>query len=69
MPEFFELIGQVFLIVCIGSILEFFIDQTQKPFISKLLNIACYAASFYLVIKFVFDNLIQEVLNVFKFTF
>ena len=68
MPEFLELIGQIFLIVCIGSILEFFIDQAQKPFLSKLVNIASYAASFYLVLRFVFDHLIKEVLDVMKFT-
>ena len=69
MSPFFTLIGQLFLITCIQSILEMFIDQTQKPYLAKVLSIACYAGALYLLLQFVFDNVMPELYSLFSFAF
>jgi len=67
MNEFLALIGQIFLITCIQSILEMFIDPNERPYLSKVLSIACYAGGLYLVLQFVFTHLISEMFSLFRF--
>lgn len=67
--EFLALIGQLFLIVCLQSVLELFIDATNKPHLVKLLSIACYAGSLYLLLQFVFNNLMPEMFSIFRMVF
>lgn len=64
------LIGQIFLIVCLQGVLEMFISQTKSPdYLKNMLSIAAYAGSFYLVLRFVFDNLVKEIFEVFRVVF
>jgi len=67
MNDFLALIGQIFLITCIQSVLEMFIDSAERPYLSKVLNIACYAGGLYLVLQFVFNNLITEMFSLIRF--
>jgi len=69
MKELISLIGQLFLIVCIQYIIEMFIDKTTKPYLVNALNIACFAGAFFLVIQFVFDNILKEIFTIFNITF
>jgi len=67
MTEFMALIGQIFLITCLQSVLEMFITPGERPYLSKILAIACYAGALYLVLQFVFQNLVPEMLRLFRF--
>ena len=67
MNAFLVLIGQLFLIVCIQSVLEMFF--ASREYLKTILTIAAYAASLYLLLRFVFDNLISEMFTLFTTTF
>ena len=69
MEEFLMLIGQLFLITCIQSVLDMFIDKDARPYLSRILSIACYAGSLYILLKFVFDHLLKEMFTLFTNTF
>ncbi len=69
MERFITLAGQILLIVCLQGVLDIFIKEIDRPYLSKLVTVAGYAASFYLVIRFVFDNLVTEIFQVFRMTF
>lgn len=69
MNEFLALIGQLFLIVCLQSVLELFIDATNKPYLTKILSIACYAGALYILLQFVFNNLVPEMFGIFRMVF
>ena len=66
MNELLALIGQIFLITCIQSVLEMFIDPEKRPYLLRILSIACYAGGLYLVLQFVFDHLISEMMTLFR---
>ena len=67
MDELLALLGQIFLITCVQSILEVLIDPGERPYLSKILNVACYAGGLYLVLQFVFQNLMGELMTLFRF--
>ena len=67
MDQLLALIGQIFIITCVQSILEMFIDPGERPYLSKILSIACYAGGLYLVLQFVFDNVVSELFTLFRF--
>lgn len=69
MNEFLVLVGQILLIVCLQSVVELFIDATSKPYLIKILSIACYVGSLYLLLRFVFDNLMPEIFNIVRMAF
>lgn len=69
MNDFLFLIGQIFLITCVQTIFEMFIDQKQKPYLGQVLNIACYAGALYLLLQFVFNNVVSEMYTLFRFAF
>ncbi len=69
MKEFMVLIGQIFLISCIQTITEIFVDPGSKPYQARVLNIACFAGSLYLLLQFVFNHLMKELVTVIKFPF
>ena len=59
--EFMTLIGEIFLIVCIQSVIEVFVDLEKRPYMAKIVNFACYAGALYLLLQFVFNFLLREV--------
>jgi len=67
MDKLLALIGQIFLITCIQSVLEMFIDPDKRPYLLRVLSIACYAGGLYLVLQFVFQNLVPEMFRLFRF--
>jgi len=67
MDDLLALIGQIFIITCVQSILEVLIDAGERPQLSKILNVACYAGGLYLVLQFVFKNLMSELFTLFRF--
>lgn len=69
MDVFLSLIGQLLLITCVQMFAEMFIDADKRPYLSKIANVACYAAGVYFVVQFVFETMMQEVLSVFKSVF
>jgi len=61
MTEFLSLIGQILIITCVQMFSEMFIDPDKRPYLSRVVNIACYAMAVYVVIQFLFDRLMREV--------
>lgn len=69
MNEFLTIIGQIFLIACIQSVIEVFIDPDKRPYMSKIANFACYAGALYILLQFVFNFLLSELFSIVRFTF
>ena len=69
MDEFLALISQILLITCVQMFAEMFIDADKRPHISKIVNVACYAVGVYIVVQFVFEFMMQEVISVFNSVF
>lgn len=63
------LIGQVAIIACLELIINMFLDPEKKTGQTRILNVACYAVSLYLVLQFIFDNVLNEVASVMSFAF
>jgi hypothetical protein len=61
------LIGQLFIIVVLQSFIEMFIDD-KKP-LKTILSIACYVGALYLLLQFVFSNLLPEMQTLMQFAF
>ena len=61
MREFMVLMGQLFLIVCIQSIMEAFAGGKKNSFTQRILSIACYLGSFYIILQFTFDHLLRDI--------
>lgn len=69
MQPFFVLIGEIFLISCINSILEIFIDTKKNELMGKIINVACYIGSLYLLVDFIFNNIIRDISTLISFPF
>jgi len=69
MDEFWALLGQIFSVVIIQSILDMMIDKDKRPYLSSILSIACYVVCLYLLVQFVFNNIIGEIYNLFTQAF
>lgn len=69
MKELMVLIGQIFLISCIQTITEMFVDPNQKPYQAKILSIACFCGSMYLLLQFMYTYLFKQLVSVFNFVF
>ncbi|MCL2674569.1 MAG: hypothetical protein FWE92_04480 [Defluviitaleaceae bacterium] len=68
MREFMILIGQIFLISCIQSIIEMFVDLSGKP-LQKILHIACFMGGLYLLLQFMFTHLFPEITQIVRVYF
>ena len=64
MREFMVLIGQIFLISLIQTIVEVFLKSDNRDFQIKIINVACIMGSLYLVLQFVFTYIIRELTNI-----
>lgn len=65
MQPFLVMIGQIFLITCIQSIIEIYISDKKNIYMSKIVTIACYLGSLYIVIQFTYQYLFKELSNLF----
>jgi hypothetical protein len=64
MDEFFTLIGQILIITCVQMFAEMFIDADKRPYLSKLTNMACYAAGIFFIMEFLFETVMREVVTI-----
>ena len=69
MREFTVLIGQLFFIALMQTVLELFIDPEERPKHVQILNIACIIGSLYLLLQFVFEYLMGELSTFVTFPF
>ena len=69
MREFTVLIGQLFFIALMQTVLELFIDPRERPKHVQILNIACIIGSLYLLLQFVFEYLMGELFTFVTFPF
>ena len=69
MNDVIALFGSLFIIVMIQIIIDMFLDDSKRPFLSKMLGAACYAAALFVVLKFILDNLLPQIYNVFNISF
>jgi len=69
MREFMVLIGQIFLISLIQTILEVFLKTENRDYQVKIINIACIMGSLYLVLQFVFTYVLRELSTIVRMPF
>lgn len=69
MGEFTLLIGQLFFIALMQTVLELFIDPKERPKHVQILNIACIMGSLYLLLQFAFNYLLGELTTFITFPF
>jgi hypothetical protein len=67
LSSFLALIGQLFIIVVLQSFIEMFLSD--KKHFSTILSIACYVGALYLLLQFVFSNLLPEMQTLMQFAF
>jgi len=67
MKEFILLIGQIFFISCLQTLIEVFLNIHDKSYQARVLNIACFCGSLYLVLQYVFDNIIKDLMSYMNF--
>lgn len=63
MENLFILLAQIFLISCFQILFEVFIDKDEKPYQAKIVNLACFVGSLYLVLIFIYEILITELIS------
>jgi len=63
------LVGQIFLISLVQTILEVFLKSENRDYQIKIINIACIMGSLYLVIQFVFTYVIKELQTIIHMPF
>lgn len=67
MREFLSLLGQLFLIAVLQTIISFFINSEKPTYMIQLVNIACYLGSLYIILQFVYTYVLNQVMNMFNF--
>ncbi|MCL1935956.1 MAG: hypothetical protein FWF57_06240 [Defluviitaleaceae bacterium] len=67
MSEILQLFGQIFLIAIIQIVSDAFIDKGSMAMQSKLVNIACFLGSLYLVLNFLFTYIFGNFSTAFNF--
>lgn len=63
MKQLFLLLTQIFLISCIQILFEVFVDKDERPYQAKIVNLACFVGSLYLVLSFTYETLISELMT------
>ena len=67
MDGFLTLAGQLFLILCIQSVLEAMAARWQNNFIQKPIELGCYLASLVAVLRFMESYLFSILRSISKF--
>jgi hypothetical protein len=60
MREFIILLGEILLIVLLQTVIETFFDKDKHAMQLKIINIACILGSLYLLLDYVYTNIINE---------
>jgi len=66
MSEVLSLLAELFLIGCLHVIMNLLIDAEKSPIFSSIANIACYAGSLFIVVRFVVANLLPQMAQIFR---
>ena len=61
MRELSLLIGQIFFIAILQTVLELFLEKDKRDDLIKIINIACIIGSLYLLLQFVFNHMWDEI--------
>ena len=69
MREFIILIGEILLIALLQTIFEVFLDKDKQALQIRMVNIACFLGSFYLLLQFVFTHILSEISTFVKLPF
>ena len=69
MREFIILIGEILLIALLQTIFEVFLDKDKQALQIRMVNIACFLGSFYLLLQFVFTHILSEITTFVKLPF
>ena len=67
MDGFLTLAGQLFLILCIQSVLEAMVTKWQNNFMLKPIELGCYLASLVVVLRFMEQYLFDILHTISKF--
>ena len=67
MEGFLTLAGQLFLILCIQSVLEAMVAKWQNNFMMKPIELGCYLASLLVVLRFMETYLFDTLQKISKF--
>ena len=69
MREFIILIGEIFFIALLQTIIDTFLDAQKHSYQMKIINIACIMGSLYLLLQFVYNHILSEISAFVKFPF
>lgn len=69
MYELLTLIGQIFIMMYIETIISIFIDFEKKPFYKIILNIILYTGMIYLFVQFIVNYFLTELISFFRIMF
>lgn len=64
MDGFLTLAGQLFLIVCIQSVLDVLASDRKYTPLQKMISVGCYIASLVLVLRFMQTHLLHLIQNI-----
>lgn len=69
MADCMVLLGQLFFIGLLQTVIEMILEPDKRPYQMKLINVACVAGSLYLILQFVTQYLMQALMAIVRFTF
>jgi hypothetical protein len=61
MRELTILIGEILFIALLQTIIETFLNENKRGGHMAFINIACIMGSLYLLLRFVYDNILSEI--------
>jgi hypothetical protein len=67
MREFLSLLGQLFIITVLQSIIGAFIDSEKETYMLRIISVACYFGALYIVLQFVYNNILVKIMTMFNF--
>lgn len=66
MSQAIQLLAELFFIGCLHMIISMLIDSDKMSFFSKVVTMACYAASLFVLVRFIVANLLPQMASVFR---
>ncbi len=66
MHEFLSLLGELFIIAFLQSIISYFISE-KRSYMLELINIACYLGALYIILQFAFTYVLSQIMTMFNF--
>lgn len=65
MQQFFVMMSQIFFISCIQLILEVFLADKKHAYMVRIITVACYLGSLYIIIQFTSNYLLKALTGIF----